>query len=82
LDRQIAFRTLFALAFIAMIVIRVTHQSRALRDKARVEVRESSLSLVAGATAALTSIVFGVEYLFSPGFFRFAYILPYADWLR
>ena len=78
----LVFRTLFALAFIAMMVIRVTYQSRVLRDKRRVEVREGSLSLIAGAIAALTSIVFGAEYLFFPGRFSFAYILPYSGWLR
>jgi protein-S-isoprenylcysteine O-methyltransferase Ste14 len=53
-----------------------------LRDKRRIEIREGSLSLIAGSIAALTSIVFGAEYLFSPGLFSFAYVLHYPDWLR
>jgi protein-S-isoprenylcysteine O-methyltransferase Ste14 len=81
-DRDIVFRTLLALAFIAMMVIRVYYQSRVLRDKREVKLREGSLSLVAGAMAALTSILFGSEYLFFPGFFSFAYVLRYPDWLR
>jgi protein-S-isoprenylcysteine O-methyltransferase Ste14 len=81
-DREIVFRPLFALAFIAMMGIRVTYQSRVLRDKRRIEIREGSLSLIAGSIAALTSIVFGAEYLFSPGLFSFAYVLHYPDWLR
>lgn len=82
MDRETVFRTLFALAFVAMMAIRAAYQSRVLRDKRRVEMREGGLSLVAGAIAALTSIVFGAEYLFFPRSFWFAYVLHYPDWLR
>lgn len=82
MDRDVVFRTLFALAFIAMMVIRAFYQSRVLRDKREVDIREGSLSLIAGAIAALTSIVFGAEYLFFPGFFSFAYVLRYPVWVR
>lgn len=80
--KETIFRTLFGLAFIAMLIIRVYYQSRVVRDKRRVEIKEGSLSLVAGAVAALTSVVFGAEYLFSPGTFSFAYVLKYPDWVR
>ena len=82
MDREKVFRTLFALAFVAMMAIRITYQSRVLRDKRQIEVREGRLSLIAGSVAALTTIVFGAEYLFFPGFFSFAYVLRYPDWVR
>jgi protein-S-isoprenylcysteine O-methyltransferase Ste14 len=81
-DREIVFRTLFALAFVAMMAIRLTYQSRVVRDKRAVEIREGGFSLVAGSVAALTSLVFGAEYLLRPGLFSFAYLLPYPPWLR
>jgi protein-S-isoprenylcysteine O-methyltransferase Ste14 len=76
------FRTLFILTFIAMLVIRVYYQSKVLRDKREIEIKEGRLSLIAGSVAALTAMVFGAEYIFSPGFFSFAYVLPYPDWIR
>ncbi len=79
---EAVFRLLFVLAFVAMLVIRVYYQSKVLQDKRRIQIRENSLSLVAGSIAALTSIVFGAEYIFSPGLFSFAYALSYPDWLR
>ena len=47
-----------------------------------IEIKEDSVSLVAGSIAALTTIVFGVEYMFFPGYFSFAYVLHYPDWIR
>jgi protein-S-isoprenylcysteine O-methyltransferase Ste14 len=82
MDSETVFRGLFVLAFIAMLAIRIPSQSRVLADKRRVEVRESGLALTAGSLAALTALVFGAEYLFSPGLFSFAYVLRYPDWLR
>jgi len=82
MDREIIYRSLFVLAFIAMMVIRFYYQSKILREKREIEIKEGSLSLIAGGVAALTSIVFGTEYIFSPGFFSFAYIIHYPDWLR
>ena len=81
-DTDMIFRILFALAFIAMVAIRIFYQLQVLRDKRRVEVKEDSVSLAAGALAALTSMAFGAEYLFFPGFFSFAYALHYPVWLR
>jgi len=82
MDREIIFRSLFVLAFIAMTVIRFYYQSKILRDKRKIEIREGGFSLIAGGVAALTSIVFGAEYMFFPGFFSFAYIMHYPDWIR
>jgi protein-S-isoprenylcysteine O-methyltransferase Ste14 len=80
--REIIFRALFILAFIAMMAIRFYYQSKVLREKREIEIREGSISLIAGSIAALTTIVFGVEYIFFPGVFSFAYLLSYPDWVR
>jgi protein-S-isoprenylcysteine O-methyltransferase Ste14 len=82
MDREIIFRSLFVLAFIAMTAIRFYYQSKILRDKREIEIREGRFSLIAGGVAALTNIVFGAEYIFSPGFFSFAYVMDYPDWVR
>ena len=81
-NNEIIFRELFILAFISMTGIRVYYQSKVLHDKGKIEIKEGSLSLIAGSIAALTTIIFGAEYIFSPGYFWFAYALPYPDWLR
>ena len=82
MDREIIFRSLFVLAFIAITAIRFYYQSKILRDKREIEIREGRFSLIAGGVAALTIIVFGAEYIFSPGFFSFAYVMDYPDWVR
>jgi protein-S-isoprenylcysteine O-methyltransferase Ste14 len=76
------FRTLFLLGCTAVLGIRVFAQSRVLRGSRPLEVKESSSSLVMGTLAALTSVVFGAEYVLSPGFFQFAYVVRYPDWAR
>lgn len=76
------FRMLFIFAFIAMMGVRVYYQSKGLRDKRRSEIREGPLSLAAGSIAALTSIVFGAEYIFFPDTFSFAYVLRYPLGVR
>ena len=65
-----------------MMVIRFYYQSKVIRDKRAIDVKEGSVSLIAGSVAALNSIVFGTEYIFFPGFFSFPYRLTYPDWLR
>ena len=82
MNSDMIFRTLFVLAFIFMVIIRVYYQSKVLHDKGKIEIKEGRLSLIAGSIAALTSIVFGAEYIFFPGYFSFAYILRFPDWLR
>jgi protein-S-isoprenylcysteine O-methyltransferase Ste14 len=79
---EMVFRLLFVLAFIAMMAIRVYYQSKVLRDSGRLEIREGAPSLIAGSIAALVTIVFGAEYIVSPGFFRFAYVLAYPNGVR
>ena len=82
MDKEAIFRALMFLAFIALMCIRFYYQSRIYREKRKVQIREGGLSIIAGVVAALTAIVFGAEYLFSPGTFSFAYVLRYPDWLR
>lgn len=76
------FRILFILAFIAMLGIRIYYQRKVFREKRKINFREGKLSLIAGSVAALTTIIFGAEYIFNPGFFGFAYTWQYAVWLR
>jgi protein-S-isoprenylcysteine O-methyltransferase Ste14 len=70
------------LAFIALFAIRIHYQRQVLHGGRRVQVQENTLSLVFGSVAALTSLIFGAEYVFFRGAFRFAYLLEYPDWLR
>jgi protein-S-isoprenylcysteine O-methyltransferase Ste14 len=82
MDKEKIFRSLFILAFLAMMVIRFYYQSKIFRDKKKIEIKEGRFSLIAGSAAALTSMVFGAEYIFSPGFFSFAYVMKYPVWAR
>lgn len=82
MDTEVIFRALVVLSFLAMLAIRLYYQSKVLQDKGRIEVKEGSISLIAGSIAALTSLVFGFEYIFFHGFFSFAYALSYPLWLR
>ncbi len=79
---EIVFRILMILAFFAMFAIRIYFQSKVLHEKRDINIQENKLSLVAGSIAALTTLVFGAEYIFFHGAFGFTYILDYPDWLR
>jgi len=79
---EMVFRILFMLSFIAMLTIRIYFQSKVLHERRKIDLREGPHSLAAGCVAALVTIVFGAEYIFSGGFFGFAYVLPYPMWLR
>ncbi len=79
---ETVFRVIFILATIAMIAIRFYYQSQVLRDKREVEIKENRFSLFCGSVAALTTIVFGIEYIFFQGYFSFAYVLAFPNWIR
>jgi protein-S-isoprenylcysteine O-methyltransferase Ste14 len=79
---EIVFRVLMIMAFIAMFTIRIYFQSKVLHEKRDINIQENKLSLVAGSIAALTTLIFGAEYIFFQGAFEFTYILDYPDWLR
>jgi protein-S-isoprenylcysteine O-methyltransferase Ste14 len=79
---EIAFRVLYIIAGIAMFAIRIYYQKKVWQDRKQVEVKEGGISLFAGSIAALTTLVFGFEYIVCPGTFSFAYSIPYPSWLR
>lgn len=82
MNPEYAFRTLFILSFIAMLGIRIYFQLRARRARGKVEIREKSPSLISGSIAALVAVIFGAEYIISPGTVSFAYILSYPVAIR
>jgi protein-S-isoprenylcysteine O-methyltransferase Ste14 len=81
MNLESVFRGLFVLSGVAMLSIRVYYQRRARQESGAVTIREKGLSLVAGSLAALTTLVFGVEYIFFPGTFAWAYV-QYPEGLR
>jgi len=76
------YRILLVIAFIFMFGIRIYFQSKVLHEKRGIDIKENTLSLIAGSIAALTTLVFGAEYIFFPGTFYFTYLLVYPDWIR
>ncbi len=79
---EIVFRILMFMSFIAMFAIRIFFQSKVLHEKREVNIQENKLSLVSGSIAAISTLVFGAEYVFFQGAFGFAYLLDFPDWLR
>jgi protein-S-isoprenylcysteine O-methyltransferase Ste14 len=65
-----------------MFAIRIHFQSKVLHDEREIRIEENKWSLIAGSVAALTSLIFGAEYIFFPGTFAYIYIFRYPDWLR
>jgi protein-S-isoprenylcysteine O-methyltransferase Ste14 len=82
MNLEVAFRILFLLSGIAMFAIRIYYQRKVWQDRKQVQVKEGGISLIAGSVAALTTFVFGFEYLISPGTFAFAYLISFPLWLR
>ena len=80
--QEIKYRIIMILAFIAMFGIRIYFQSRVLHEDREIKIRENKFSLAAGSIAALTTLVFGAEFVISPGVFSIAYVLKFPDWLR
>lgn len=81
-DSELLYRGLFITASILQIAIRVYYQRKVFHEKREIDIQEDRTSLVAGGLAAVTAILFGLEYIFFPGTFAFAYVLHYPDWLR
>lgn len=79
---EFVFRILMIVAFVAMFAIRIYFQSKVLHEKREIDIQENKLSLLAGSIAAITTLVFGAEYIFFQGAFSFTYLLEYPDWLR
>ena len=82
MNNETTFRILFVLTTIFMLGIRVYFQRQVLPERKSTTVQGNPIGLIPGAIAALTAIVFGLEYIFGPGTFRFAYVLTYPAWLR
>lgn len=75
------FRFLFILSGIGMLAIRAYYQSKILPEQRRTKVTGSSWRLIPGAMAAITAVVFGFAYIFSPSSLAWSYVgLP--AWLR
>jgi protein-S-isoprenylcysteine O-methyltransferase Ste14 len=75
------FRAVFVLAAIAQVSIRVHYQSKVLPDRARTTVTGANWRLIPGAIAALTTITFGLAYIFFPNALPWSYG-DYPDWIR
>jgi hypothetical protein len=71
-----------SLAFVAMFGLLIYFQSKVLREKREIRIKENQLSLPAGSIAALTSLIFGAEFIFSLGTFSYTYLIAYPDWIR
>jgi len=82
MNHKTIFRAFFILAAIALTTIRLYYQSKTCQDKRKVDLQEGRISFITASIAALITVVFGLEYIFSPGFFGFAYLLDYPEWLR
>ncbi len=82
MDYEKLFRLLFIISTIFMFAIRIYYQRKIRSERLRTEERGSRLRLIPGAIAALVTIVFGLEYIFAPGTFEFAYLIDYPTWLR
>ena len=76
------YRTLFIISGIVMFAIRIYYQRKIRSERLHTEERGSRLRLMPGAIAAFVTIVFGLEYIFAPGTFEFAYLIEYPTWLR
>jgi len=82
MTQEIVFKILMLLAFIVMFVIRIYFQSRVLHEDRQIDIKENKLSLAAGSIAALTTLIFGAEYIFFQGAFKFTYLFSYPYLLR
>lgn len=76
------YRFLFIISAIVMTAVRITYQKKNLSERQQESIKGNPLALIPGAIAALTTIIFGIEYIFAPGTFKFAYVLKYPDWIR
>jgi protein-S-isoprenylcysteine O-methyltransferase Ste14 len=82
MNGEIVFRVIIFASFLALTAIRIYYQKQVLTDNRKIDFKEGPVSLTAGSIAALTTIVFGVEYIFFRGVFGFAYPLLFPAWLR
>jgi protein-S-isoprenylcysteine O-methyltransferase Ste14 len=76
------FRLILLASAILIGAVRVYYQSKISRDATKFAFQEGPVTLIFGSIAALVNIVFGAEYVFSPGTFAFAYTLHFPGVLR
>jgi protein-S-isoprenylcysteine O-methyltransferase Ste14 len=81
MDQETTFRILFALDAVAMIAIRIYFQAKILPESRRTTITGNTWRLIPGAIAALTSVVFGLAYIFFPRTFSWSYG-QFPPWLR
>ena len=60
-----------------MFAIRIYYQRKIRSERERTAERGSRFRLIPGGLAALVALLFGLEYIFAPRTFEFAYILEY-----
>lgn len=82
MNKENIFRILFIITAICMTLIRTYYQKKILPQRKEESIKGNPVALIPGATAAITTIVFGLEYIIAPGTFKFAYPLAYPNWLR
>jgi len=82
MDTENLFRAIFIGSGLVMLAIRIYYQAKVRTETGRTSPKDSRLSLLLGGVAAVVTMVFGVQYMFFPGAFRWAYPLSYPDVLR
>jgi protein-S-isoprenylcysteine O-methyltransferase Ste14 len=65
-----------------MFTIRIYYQRKVLPERKAETIKGNPLALIPGVIAALTAVIFGLEYILVPGTFRIAYEVSFPDWLR
>ena len=65
-----------------MFAIRIYYQRVIRSERLHTEERGGRLRLLPGAITALVAMVLGLEYIFAPGTFEFAYFIEHPTWLR
>lgn len=79
---EIVYRLLFIITGIDMMAIRLHYQKKVLPQREQTSIEGKPAHLIPGVIAALTTIVFSLEYIIAPRTFGFAYPVNYPDWLR
>jgi len=79
---ELVYRLLFIVTGIAMMAIRLHYQKKVLPQREETSIEGKPAHLIPGVIAALTTIIFSLEYIIAPRTFSFAYPFNFPDWLR
>ncbi len=82
MDTDTLFRAVFIGLALGMIAIRIYYQAMVKIEREHTVTRHGGPRLILGGVAAIVTLVFGIEYMFSPGSFGWAYAVRYPDSLR